>query len=47
MPTIATPSYEDPAHSGEPWRREIMRLTQLIAGKTILGGAVESGASEW
>ena len=25
---------EDTAHLGEPWRREIMRLTKLISGKT-------------
>ena len=29
---------EDPAHMGEPWRREIMRLTKLITGKTIWAG---------
>jgi hypothetical protein len=29
---------EDPAHAGEPWRREIMRLTKLITGKTIWAG---------
>ena len=26
---------ENSAHAGEPWRREIMRLTKLITGKTI------------
>jgi hypothetical protein len=29
---------ENPAHMGEPWRREIMRLTKLITGKTIWAG---------
>jgi hypothetical protein len=29
---------EDPAHAGAPWRREIMRLTKLISGKTIWAG---------
>jgi hypothetical protein len=29
---------EDPVHMGEPWRREIMRLTKLIAGTTIWAG---------
>jgi len=29
---------EDTAHLGEPWRREIMRLTKLISGKTIWAG---------
>ncbi len=29
---------EDPAHMAEPWRREIMRLTKLITGKTIWAG---------
>lgn len=29
---------EDAAHAGEPWRREIMRLTPLITGKTIWAG---------
>ncbi len=26
---------EDPAHAGGPWRREIMRLTKIITGKTV------------
>src|SRR5262249_41603832 len=29
---------ENSAHAGEPWRREIMRLTKLISGKTIWAG---------
>ena len=29
---------EDPAHMGDPWRREIMRLTKLITGKTVWAG---------
>lgn len=29
---------ENPAHAGEPWRREIMRLTKLITGKPIWAG---------
>jgi len=29
---------ENPAHAGEPWRREITRLTKLITGKTIWAG---------
>jgi hypothetical protein len=30
---------EDAAHAGQPWRREIMRLTKLITGKDIWAGA--------
>jgi hypothetical protein len=29
---------EDPHHAGEPWRREIMRLTKLITGREIWAG---------
>jgi hypothetical protein len=29
---------EHAAHDGEPWRREIMRLTKLITGKDIWAG---------
>ena len=29
---------EDAAHSGEPWRREIMRLNKHIAGREIWAG---------
>jgi hypothetical protein len=30
------------AHAGEPWRREIMRLTKVITGKEIWAGASKS-----
>jgi hypothetical protein len=33
---------EDPAHAGEPWRREIMRLNLAITGKPIWAGASRS-----
>jgi hypothetical protein len=29
---------EDSTHAGAPWRREIMRMTKLITGKTIWAG---------
>src|SRR5262245_22848731 len=29
---------ENPKHAGEPWRREIMRLTKQITGKDIWAG---------
>ena len=30
---------EESKHNGEPWRREIMRITWLITGKEIWAGA--------
>jgi hypothetical protein len=33
---------EDPNHAGEPWRREIMRLTKLITGKDIWAGRTKT-----
>jgi hypothetical protein len=30
---------EESKHTGEPWRREIMRITRLITGKEIWAGA--------
>jgi hypothetical protein len=30
---------QDPKHEGEPWRKEIMRLHELLTGETIWAGA--------